>query len=161
MINGNKAYTLEDEFFHQIDNLRKISIKIKRLKNWEEDSARRDLTINSMSVDMEGKLYDYQNGYEDLKNQVVRFCPDPQSKIEQDPYTILRWFKGISIFDNPRWLKKDRLIIEKNANRVSSVNDESRTKYLFNSLKKLPSWEKINKLMCSTKVAQYCNISCN
>ena len=136
-------------------------VEITRLKNWEEDSARRDITINSMSVDMTGKLYDYQGGYEDLKNQLVKFCPNPIPKIEQDPYTVLRWFKALSIFENPKWIKSDRLIIENYANKVESVLKEKRTKYLFDSLKKLPTWKRINKLMCETGVAQVCNISCN
>ena len=38
----------------------------------EEDLSRRDLTINSMAQDESGKIYDFFNGQEDLKNKILR-----------------------------------------------------------------------------------------
>lgn len=48
----------------------------------EEDLKRRDLTINAMAVDEEGKLHDPFGGQEDLKNKILRhtshhFADDP------------------------------------------------------------------------------------
>jgi len=135
-------------------------IRIDRDASWEVDAARRDLPINSMSVDMEGRLYDYQNGKDDLKNQMVRFNPGVQEKINQDPYTILRWFKAIDLFDKPRWLKKDRNVIELNSKKVSKVKNEDRTKKLLSSLKSSKKWPKLLELMCSTGVAKELDLTC-
>eukprot|EP00126_Sphaerothecum_destruens_P015227 Sdes_comp9159_c0_seq1m628 len=35
-------------------------------RDWREDALRRDLTINSMSMDFEGRVFDYFEGYQDL-----------------------------------------------------------------------------------------------
>ncbi len=99
-------------------------VTIRRPDSWLEDSVGRDITINSMSVDMDGTLYDYQNGRVDLKNQTVRFCPNPQEKIDEDLSNILRWFKAIAMFDEPKWILSDRKLIEKNAPKVASIKDK-------------------------------------
>ncbi len=36
---------------------------------WQEDALRRDLTMNAMSIGLDGKLYDYYQGREDLACQ--------------------------------------------------------------------------------------------
>ncbi|TNN59614.1 CCA tRNA nucleotidyltransferase 1, mitochondrial [Liparis tanakae] len=41
--------------------------------DWQRDAERRDLTINSMFLGLDGTLYDYFHGYEDLQNRKVRF----------------------------------------------------------------------------------------
>ena len=136
-------------------------IEIETLDSWEKDSASRDLTINSMSLDLEGNIYDYQGGLDDLRSQMVRFCPDPQKKIDQDPFTILRWFKGISMFESPRWLKKDRKVIEDNAVIISPLINDKRTPLLMDGLKSSKNWEKILRLMCNTGVAKGLDITCS
>lgn len=136
------------------------SMMIERPGSWEIESAMRDLTINSMSVDMEGNLYDYQDGQTDLMNQLVRFCPNPEEKIQRDPFTILRWFKGIAMFDQPKWLTKDREVVERMAELVSDVKTDKRTQLLISNLITSPKWEKILKIMCSTGVAQKLDLTC-
>ncbi|NP_001082356.1 tRNA nucleotidyl transferase, CCA-adding, 1 S homeolog [Xenopus laevis] len=59
----------------------------------EIDAERRDLTINSMFLGFDGTLYDYFNGYEDLKNRCVRFVGDPSQRIQEDYLRILRYFR--------------------------------------------------------------------
>ena len=42
---------------------------MKFTNNFQEDSTRRDFTINAMSYDfLTHTIYDYNNGYEDLAN---------------------------------------------------------------------------------------------
>lgn len=135
-------------------------VMIDRGASWEEDAARRDLTINSMSVDVEGTLYDYRNGIEDLRNQTVRFNPGSREKILADPYTILRWFKAIDLFDQPRWMKGDREIVSLHAHLVRNVLDQKRTTRLLSSLKGSKNWKSVRKLMCQTGVAPHVGITC-
>lgn len=53
----------------------------------EEDLARRDLTINSMALDANGKVIDPFNGQTDLKNKVLRHTTEA---FAEDPVRVLR-----------------------------------------------------------------------
>ncbi|KAG7269956.1 hypothetical protein CRUP_026526 [Coryphaenoides rupestris] len=61
--------------------------------DWEKDAERRDLTINSMFLGLDGTLYDYHNGYEDLQNRKVRFVGRADQRIQEDYLRILRYFR--------------------------------------------------------------------
>jgi poly(A) polymerase len=62
--------------------------------DFEEDAARRDFTINSLSYDINTcEIFDYFGGIEDLKNKVVRFIGDPNIRIKEDYLRILRFFR--------------------------------------------------------------------
>ena len=61
--------------------------------DWEVDSNRRDLTINSMFLGLDGVLYDYFNGSDDLKSKTVKFVGDPVQRIQEDYLRILRYFR--------------------------------------------------------------------
>jgi poly(A) polymerase len=61
--------------------------------DFREDAARRDLTINAMSCDAEGRLYDYFGGRADLTAGRVRFVGNPATRIAEDYLRILRFFR--------------------------------------------------------------------
>ncbi|XP_028262124.1 CCA tRNA nucleotidyltransferase 1, mitochondrial isoform X1 [Parambassis ranga] len=61
--------------------------------DWQKDAERRDLTINSMFLGLDGTLYDYFKGYEDLQNQKVRFVGSAEQRIQEDYLRILRYFR--------------------------------------------------------------------
>ncbi|XP_041835576.1 CCA tRNA nucleotidyltransferase 1, mitochondrial isoform X3 [Melanotaenia boesemani] len=61
--------------------------------DWQKDSERRDLTINSMFLGLDGTLYDYFKGYEDLQNHRVRFVGSAEQRIQEDYLRILRYFR--------------------------------------------------------------------
>ncbi|KAM3878518.1 CCA tRNA nucleotidyltransferase 1, mitochondrial [Diretmus argenteus] len=61
--------------------------------DWQKDAERRDLTINSMFLGLDGKLYDYFKGHEDLKNREVRFVGSAEQRIQEDYLRILRYFR--------------------------------------------------------------------
>ncbi|KAF8796536.1 CCA tRNA nucleotidyltransferase 1 like protein [Argiope bruennichi] len=67
--------------------------EVKFTTDWELDAGRRDLTINAMFLDLEGNLYDYFNGKEDLEKKQVRFVGDPDYRIQEDYLRILRYFR--------------------------------------------------------------------
>lgn len=57
----------------------------------EEDSKRRDFTINGLFYDPEQqKIVDYVGGVEDLQNQTIRFIGEPQARIDEDYLRMLR-----------------------------------------------------------------------
>ncbi|KAM9409943.1 CCA tRNA nucleotidyltransferase 1, mitochondrial isoform 2-T2 [Pholidichthys leucotaenia] len=61
--------------------------------DWQKDAERRDLTINSMFLGLDGTLYDYYKGYEDLQNRKVQFVGSPKQRIQEDYLRILRYFR--------------------------------------------------------------------
>ncbi len=61
--------------------------------NWREDAARRDFTINAMSMDANGQIFDYFDGAEDLRAGHLRFVGDPTARIAEDYLRILRYFR--------------------------------------------------------------------
>ncbi|XP_016332212.1 CCA tRNA nucleotidyltransferase 1, mitochondrial-like [Sinocyclocheilus anshuiensis] len=61
--------------------------------DWQKDAERRDLTINSMFLGLDGTLYDYFQGYEDLKYRKVRFVGSASLRIQEDYLRILRYFR--------------------------------------------------------------------
>lgn len=61
--------------------------------NWEEDSARRDFTMNALYAGPEGEIFDYHQGVEDLKAGKVRFVGDAATRIREDYLRILRLFR--------------------------------------------------------------------
>ncbi|HBS02286.1 MAG TPA: hypothetical protein DEA63_00210 [Firmicutes bacterium] len=54
------------------------------------DSERRDFTINALYLDPDGKVLDFHGGMADLKNKIIRFIGDPETRIQEDPLRILR-----------------------------------------------------------------------
>ncbi len=67
--------------------------KVEFVDSFLEDAKRRDFTINAMSIDANGNLFDYFNGFDDLKNQKVKFIGDVASRITEDYLRILRFFR--------------------------------------------------------------------
>jgi poly(A) polymerase len=61
--------------------------------DWAEDAARRDFTINAMYCDAAGKVYDFTDGYKDIRKRRVRFVGLPSRRIREDYLRILRFFR--------------------------------------------------------------------
>lgn len=61
--------------------------------DWVLDALRRDLTINSMFLGLDGSVYDYFFGYDDLKKHRVVFVGDASTRIQEDYLRILRYFR--------------------------------------------------------------------
>ena len=61
--------------------------------DWREDAARRDFTINAMSLAADGRLWDYFGGREDLAAGRVRFVGDPATRLREDYLRALRFFR--------------------------------------------------------------------
>jgi poly(A) polymerase len=61
--------------------------------DWRADAARRDFTINAMSLAPDGAVYDYFGGREDLASGRVRFVGDAATRIREDVLRCLRFFR--------------------------------------------------------------------
>jgi poly(A) polymerase len=61
--------------------------------DWQQDAARRDFTINALSLDRSGQVHDYFDGQTDLRAGRVRFVGDAATRIAEDYLRILRFFR--------------------------------------------------------------------
>ena len=61
--------------------------------DWRQDAARRDFTINAMSMTRDGTVHDYFGGVADLRAGVLRFVGDPARRIAEDTLRVLRYFR--------------------------------------------------------------------
>jgi poly(A) polymerase len=62
-------------------------------RDWAADAERRDFTINGLSVDADGVVYDYVGGLDDVAARRVRFIGDASQRIAEDYLRILRFFR--------------------------------------------------------------------
>ena len=74
--------------------------EIEFTDDWQEDSERRDITINAIYLDINGKLYDYQSGVNDLKKNIVKFIGDPSTRIQEDYLRIIRFLRFAIQYDS-------------------------------------------------------------
>jgi poly(A) polymerase len=72
--------------------------EVQFTNDWKEDAARRDFTMNAMSITPNGELYDYFDGQEDLEQKKVRFVGNPTKRIEEDYLRILRYLRFLGYF---------------------------------------------------------------
>lgn len=90
----------------------------------QEDAKRRDLTINSLYYNISTeKVHDYNNGLDDLVNQVIKTPTDPDITFNDDPLRILRVIRFSTRFgwgiEKNTWLG-----MIKNAHRIKIISQE-------------------------------------
>lgn len=97
-------------------------------KSWREDAARRDFTINTLSSDLDGRVWDPFDGLADLGGRRVRFVGDPETRIGEDVLRILRFFRfnahyGLGAPDHPGMVACRKLaarLTELSAERIAA-----------------------------------------
>ena len=63
-------------------------------RDWQDDAARRDFTINALYADpLTLEIFDYFGGNEDIAARRVRFIGDARERIREDHLRILRYFR--------------------------------------------------------------------
>lgn len=72
--------------------------KVRFTRGWAVDAARRDFTINALSMDRSGQIYDYFDGRSDLERQRVRFIGSASARIQEDYLRILRFFRFSALY---------------------------------------------------------------
>ncbi len=65
--------------------------EVVRFTDLQTDAKRRDFTINALYLDPEnGEVFDFVDGLQDLKNQILRTVGDPEARLQEDHLRILR-----------------------------------------------------------------------
>lgn len=63
---------------------------VQFVRNLQEDTLRRDFTINALAFDMNGRLYDYHGGKLDLDAKIIRAVGNPMERFYEDALRIFR-----------------------------------------------------------------------
>lgn len=94
--------------------------------SWEEDSLRRDFTINSIYLKQNGELYDPHNGIQNLKDKKIIFIGNPDERINEDYLRILRFFRFNAFYGNNNLkLSSDSIkACTKNKNKIKKLSSE-------------------------------------
>jgi tRNA nucleotidyltransferase/poly(A) polymerase len=123
--------------------------------SWEVDSGLRDLTINAMSMDTQGRVYDYQNGYADLQNQIIKLGPHAEDSLHLDPTGIMRYFRALSQFPKPKILQKDLDWIKSHVHLLADHADDKKVQMNMISILKSPHRSNALKIMCAMNINKY------
>ncbi|MCC6982148.1 MAG: CCA tRNA nucleotidyltransferase [Bauldia sp.] len=67
-------------------------------RDWRADAARRDFTINALSVDADGIVHDPLGGLADVLERRVRFVGPADLRIAEDRLRLLRFFRFFAQF---------------------------------------------------------------
>jgi len=113
---------------------RKPEVKVG---SFEDDINRRDFTINTLAISLNadtfGNLIDSFDGYEDIKNQIIKTPLNPLETFNDDPLRIMRAFRFASQLN----FEVDNTILEaaeKMAKRLKIVSQERITDEFFKIL---------------------------
>lgn len=99
--------------------------------DWQEDAARRDLTINALYQDFEGNLYDYFGGQSDLSKGIIRFIGNPEERILEDYLRILRLFRFYARFGKQKIDEETLLLCRKYAQNLKKLSVERITQEIL------------------------------
>ena len=111
--------------------------------SWKQDSERRDFTINAIYMDCRGKIYDPQNGREDLKNKRINFIGDPPARIEEDYLRIIRYIRFCVQYNIKH---SDPMVISAIKLNLNGIKNLSKERVL-NELHKIFKLKNINILL--------------
>lgn len=97
--------------------------EVKFVNTFEEDTLRRDFTINAMGIGCDGQIIDYHGGLKDIKNKIIRTVGNPDERFSEDSLRILRAARfaakmGFTIDDTTQ------LSMSKLADTITNVSDE-------------------------------------
>ncbi|WP_075534280.1 CCA tRNA nucleotidyltransferase [Candidatus Pelagibacter communis] len=151
--------------------------EVEYTDSWQQDSERRDFTINAIYMDINGKLYDPQMGTVDLKNKNIKFIGDPQKRIEEDYLRIVRFIRFKVMYDiivepttsdaikqnldGIQKISKERILIELlkilSLENFLTINQSSNLREIFSMI--FPEFLYLNRLERLKKVYQYSKVN--
>ena len=151
--------------------------EVEYTNSWQEDSERRDFTINAIYMDINGKLYDPQMGTVDLKNKNIKFIGDPQKRIEEDYLRIVRFVRFKIMYDiavepttsdaikqnldGIQKISKERILIELlkilSLKNFLTINQSSNLREIFSMI--FPEFLYLKRLERLKKVYQYSKVN--
>jgi len=111
--------------------------------DWQQDSERRDFTINAIYMDVRGKIYDPQNGIDDLNQKEIKFIGDPVLRIEEDYLRIIRFIRFSIYYNCKQSDPKTIELIKLNLIGIKNISKER----ILSELYKIFQIKKINNIL--------------
>ncbi len=113
-------------------------IEIEYINDLKDDLSRRDFTMNTMCIDVDGNLIDILNGRADIDNKIIKTVGNAEKKIYEDSLRILRAIRFATILN-------------------FELDDELRKaivkyKYLLKSLSYYRKKEELDKIFSSSNI---------
>lgn len=134
---------------------------VEFINDWRQDAERRDLTINSMFLNLDdGKLIDYFGGEQDCQDHRVRFVGIADERIKEDYLRILRYFRFWLRFSRDAPDPEQLEAIESNLKGLSQISGERIWQELKKTFCHLPC-SKVVKLMLDIKLFNYTGLQDN
>ena len=135
--NGLKFGTvtaLNNNIKYEITSLRKDVktdgrfTKVEYTNNWEEDSLRRDFTINAIYLSPNGRIFDPYDGITDIKNQKILFIGESYKRIKEDYLRIMRFYRFLGIFKYPIYNENDLMLVNNNFEKMVNIVSNNKIK---------------------------------
>ena len=92
--------------------------------DWIVDSSRRDFTINALSANRDGDVYDYHDGIADLAHGRIRFVGRADDRVQEDYLRILRYFRFFAHFGRQPYDDAAFSACRKHAENLSGISAE-------------------------------------
>jgi len=127
--------------------IKKEKLEINYINDLAIDAKRRDFTINSIYMDINGTIIDPLDGMNDLKNRTLKIIGDANKRFKEDPLRILRTIRfktslNFKIDKNT----SDAIIKYKNLlNKISYFRKKEELNKIFISENKLNGLDLIKK----------------
>jgi len=97
--------------------------KVEFTSDLRGDAERRDFTMNAMFMDIEGNVFDFFGGLEDIDNNIVRFVGNADKRIQEDALRIMRFFRFVSKMDAD-FPVEDFKAISRNTQLLKNISPE-------------------------------------
>ncbi len=123
------------------------------IQDLKEDLQRRDFTMNTLCMDVDGKIIDLLNGKQDIVNHTVKTVGDPFQKFEEDALRILRAIRFATVLDF-NLDEKAKKAIKKKAHLLKNIS-YNRKKEELDKIFGSTHVEKGIHLLTSLKVDKY------
>lgn len=98
--------------------------RVEFTDDWRADASRRDFTMNALSADPEGRVYDFFDGIADLADGRVRFVGEPEKRIEEDALRLLRFFRFHAHYGRGRMGSRALEACRRMADRLDGLSGE-------------------------------------
>lgn len=92
--------------------------------DWRTDSSRRDFTINSMFLTMDGEVIDFFDGVYDVKARHVRFVGDPDARMQEDYLRLLRAYRFCGRLGSESCPEHFLYSVRRNAHGLKQISGE-------------------------------------
>lgn len=109
-----------------------------------EDASRRDFTINSLGLGLDGEIVDCFGGMADIQNRVIRCVGEPEKRFSEDALRILRALRFCSTLGFEIEENTERAMFS-NRNLLAAVSGER----VASELKKLLCGGNVRRVICS------------